>query len=154
MGLVPNRPVTGASDANVVSVTEHGPWTHINDAYRIWNDRERRRRVVRSLVACGEVFSFQLPDPDMSYAFARYVGGRRVRLRVVDSPHWSDQVLRIDRANACRVSRRTGGASRSRSSCDGAGTRDRGGPGGARPALRLGASVGAVIAPSVVADVR
>lgn len=81
----------------VVSICEVGTWTHVADDYGLWNHRDRRRAAIDGLAALGDLFTFLLPDPDMSYAFALYRGGVRVRLRVVDSPGYSDQILRLDK---------------------------------------------------------
>lgn len=94
-------PVTALDDASpvdlgTISIADLGPWLHIADAYGIWNDKPRRKAAIFALAKLGELFTFLLPDPDLSYAFAAYRSGKRVRLRVVDSPGYNDQVLRID----------------------------------------------------------
>lgn len=91
--LAPNSPIT----MFVMSISEVGSWTHLADDYGLWNNADRRRTAVDALANLGDLFTFLLPDPDMSYAFALYRGGVRVRLRVVDSPRFSDQVLRLDK---------------------------------------------------------
>lgn len=98
MGLDAPRPRAADDRAllRVVSFSALGEWTHVADAYGLWNDRPRRKAAIRALAALGDLFTFQLPDPDMGYAFAWYRDGLRERLRIVDSPRFTDQVLRVD----------------------------------------------------------
>lgn len=80
---------------SVMWIARVGSWIQLADDYGLWNDRQRRRAAVEALARLGDLFTFQLPDTDMSYAFALYRGGVRVRLRVVDS-RYLDQTLRLE----------------------------------------------------------
>lgn len=96
LGVVPvswDGPVDRRDHA--LSIADHRGWIHVNDDYGLWNSG-RWKMAIRPLPRYGEALTFLLPDPDMAYRFAMYRGGARVRLRVVDSPAWSDQILRVE----------------------------------------------------------
>ena len=98
IGLTEQPPLgaIGSIVVGVVSITTLGTWINVADDYHLWNDRKKRKIAIGSLAALGDLFTFQLPDPDMSYAFAFYRNGVRVRLRVVKSPKYWDQTLKTD----------------------------------------------------------
>ena len=80
-----------------VYVGEQAGWYMIADdwAYNLWH-REDRPRLLERLAARWEVFALCLPDVDESHEFVHLVGGRRVRERRVDSPHYTDRVVALN----------------------------------------------------------
>ena len=79
------------------SVARSPPWVHFCDgiAYTFFHLPDRDQRLER-LAARFDLFDFVFSDPDQSYEYRAYVGGRRVRWRLVISPDFSNRVVRHD----------------------------------------------------------
>jgi len=80
-----------------VYVGEQAGWYMIADDwyYHLWHRRDRKELLQR-LAARWELFTLVRPDVDESYEFVHSVGGRRVRERRVESPHYTDRVVTIE----------------------------------------------------------
>jgi hypothetical protein len=80
-----------------VYVGEEAGWVLIADdwGYHLWH-RKDRQDVLERLAARWELFALRRPDVDESYEFVHFVGGRRIRERRVDSPHYPDRVVAKD----------------------------------------------------------
>jgi hypothetical protein len=78
-------------------IGDAGEWTLLADDwfYRLWH-MPTTRPAIESLAKEGEVFAWSVGDCDQSFDYCLYRDGRLVRQYMVDSPHFSDQVIRTD----------------------------------------------------------
>lgn len=71
-------------------------WMHIlDDCYTLWYDKEIRGRILE-LSNEFEILTCSMGDQDMSFDFHLFKGGQLQREYVVDSPGYSDRVLRTN----------------------------------------------------------
>lgn len=104
------RSVPGASGHQAVPVAEDVPlgeeyvyvgeqagWYMIADDwhYHLWHRKDRKELLAR-LAARWELFALVRPDVDESYEFVHFVGGLRMRERVVASPNYKDRVVTVE----------------------------------------------------------
>jgi hypothetical protein len=116
MNLDPIVPMDRAvrTDRFAMSIAEVGAWTHLADDYGLWNDAAHRRAAIDALAQPGDLFTFLLPDPDMSYALRCTEAGF-----ACDCGSWIRRISPIRPCGSTRVWRsraspRSGGASRCR----------------------------------------
>lgn len=78
-------------------IAEAGDWTLLADdwLYQLWH-MPSTKNAIESLAKTRDVFAWSLGDCDQSYEYAVYRNGALVRQLVVDSPHFDDQVVRLD----------------------------------------------------------
>ena len=97
LGFEDPQRVACSRRAHHVTITESEGWKHIADGWSHQScfHRDRVTRL-RALSAFGTVFSFSMGDFDASYDFILIRDGDVARHRVVDSPSFSDRVVRLD----------------------------------------------------------
>lgn len=83
--------------ATYAVITDAGDWTLLADdwLYRLWH-MPTTRNAIESLGQKRDVFAWSVGDCDESFEYMFYRGGELVRQLTVDSPNYSDQVVRRD----------------------------------------------------------
>ncbi len=78
-------------------IADAGIWTLLADdwLYRLWH-MPSTRKAIELLAKTHDVFAWSLGDCDQSYEYMIYLNGELVRQCTVDSPHFDDQVVRIN----------------------------------------------------------
>jgi hypothetical protein len=78
-------------------ITDAGDWTLLADdwLYQLWH-MPSTRNAIKLLAKTRDVFAWSIGDCDQSFEYTIYRNGELVRQYIVDSPHFDDQVVRID----------------------------------------------------------
>jgi hypothetical protein len=78
-------------------IADAGEWTFLADdwLYQLWH-LPSTRPAIESLATTRDVFAWSVGDCDQSFEYCLYRNGIRVRQYIVDSPSFSDQVIRVN----------------------------------------------------------
>lgn len=83
--------------AGRILLHDDGNWVHVMDDWRgTLYYMDGRDDLLKSLSQDYRVFWFSIGDCDLSYDFTLYLSGKLVREFVVDSPGYTDRVVRRD----------------------------------------------------------
>ena len=97
-GLTSHRYTTKLQLSSTYAViADAGEWTLLADdwLYHLWH-MPSTRRAIESLATTHDVFAWSVGDCDLSFEYCLYRNGTRVRQYIVDSPGFSDQVIRVN----------------------------------------------------------
>ncbi|WP_425618878.1 hypothetical protein NA78x_002597 [Anatilimnocola sp. NA78] len=80
-----------------VVLADVGDWTMLADdwLYQLWH-LPSTKAAIESLAKDRDVFAWSIGDCDESFEYCLYINGQLIRHYVVDSPHFDDQVVRVE----------------------------------------------------------
>lgn len=84
-------------DHDCIYLSRDRNWTHImdNSNYTFWCSSPMHERIER-LGRKYEIFTCMVGDVDQSYEFRYYRGGVKIREHIVESPNYSDEVVKVN----------------------------------------------------------